>query len=701
MDCSPNVVRMQIHRGLDRLKKLLPQSLLTGFSGIWWSRRALASVRGQLLAKAGVLPEAALPSIFLVGGLVVFNKILLVTVCTVLLIGTSLYILWDDNTPASPSQGDEASYNTTREDDLAQHHDPGNQPAREVEVILPQADETASPREQATIKGRVFDYRGNPVPGVRILAGKEEVLSDSAGAFELPSDRVEESLDVALPHVLVRCGRQLEEESMLLVVTRNVDLLGMVIDEERVPVAGARVDVRPVRLVDFPEILDRTRRPISFPPTYTDEQGRFELHHLPGGCAMLRMEKRGYQVQSFPVSPEPTGNQYFTLKAMDSEVMVLTGWVEDHLQRAVPEALIGFGKLQTRSDEWGAFRIEYRREDLPERGARLYAAKPGYRTKEIPGFGSGLEEHVEMVIRFDGPALCISGTLLDAEGTPIQGSVVMPWGEEYLDLANLLTAEDMAVAGDQAGPGDIERWTVPPGSRAYSRTNAKGAFLVGGLNDRTYRLRIFHRELGIAMTTAPIRAGTRNVKIRIPADAYRVVSGFVLDRHGEPIPEAEVRISFRRWENSEDNYWDDHMKSTRTDEDGSFKLAKVFRLDTLFLNVNGEKICPFKKRFEPEDCTEGITLIVERRCYFKVELSDPLLAQSFRLLDQNGERLEITEHTGTGGTRSFRKTPFPLRAGKSEVVSASSRACTLQLLGKKEVQMPVRLNPGEITVLRY
>jgi RNA polymerase sigma-70 factor (ECF subfamily) len=709
---SPGVVRMQIHRGLELLKKALPQSLLTALFGFLWSRRALASVRAQVLKKAAAPSAIPVASTLLVGGLAVFKSVILLTAGATLLVGASVLLFWDDEAPEviAFSIQEETSSGAAPAHDFVLQDAHARMGGKEIEPLPPQgegAGEAKAP-EKETCLVRVLDYRGRPASGIRfvMLDREQSVESDSEGRFELPSDYPPAKLYVAPPNVMVRVGRHLEGEDWLVVVAPQIDLNGVVVDENGTPLDGVQVDVRPVRLVDFPEVLDRTTRPAGYHSVQTDERGRFEAHRLPGGCAMLRLKKRGFKIATRPVAPDMAGVQYFTLQALTSETLTLAGWVEDHAQRLVPDALIGLGRLRMRSDEQGAFRFDYRNEDIPEGWAMLFAAKRGYRTKVIPwdvSEAGALENQTEMVIRLDGPALQISGRLLDAAGEPMQGSLIMLWGVEYLDfLDGLRSAEDLAVAEAHAGPGDLPPWTVPPGSRAYSVTDRRGAFLVGGLDDRAYRLRIFDESAALAMSTAPIPAGTRNVKIRIPADAYREkMTGRVVDHQGEPVRDARVSIGVRRWQNSEDNYWDGIDRKARSDEEGYFELSRVCRLDTIALNIDGKNICQFSKRIEPEESGLDMILKVERRCYFRVELADPSLAHSFHILDENDKRLEITEYIGDGGTRGFRNTPFPLSGGKTQVVSVSDRACTLHLRGDKDLFVPVRLVPGEITVVTY
>lgn len=91
-------------------------------------------------------------------------------------------------------------------------------------------------------------------------------------------------------------------------------------------------------------------------------------------------------------------------------------------------------------------------------------------------------------------------------------------------------------------------------------------------------------------------------------------------------------------------------------------------------------------------------LAVERLCYFRVELSDPSLAHALNILDEEGNHFEIAEQ---GAMQIFKKTPYPLRNGKTEVISTSDRACTIRLIGETQRLLPVRLMPGEVTVLRF
>lgn len=703
LDRSPGVVRMQIHRGLALLKRALPQSLMSALLGFLWSRRALASVRARVLAQTAVSSPAPLVPTILLGGTVMFKKALMIS-AGVLIAGTSLWILLEEETPdqAHPAvveefhvQGIQAKSTALKNDTV--HHTPG-----EVELIPPENGPTepfASPH-RTSVAGRVLDAQGWPRSGIRIWNDEHEdqvVESDAAGRFLLPGDMPDKPLSVAPPYVLVRQGRDNEGEDLLLVVAPRIDVIGTVTNEEGIPLADTRIDVKLIRMVDFPEILDRARSPQVFPAQKTDAQGRFALQALPEGCAVLRLERSGYQIHTVRVDSEIAGQSRFVLQPLTSDKVILTGWVVDHMYRTVPEARVGLGTHQTESDDWGAFRIEFHKEEVLEGGTTLYAAKPGYQTRVIKDFGSdpeSLTEQIEVELNLAGPALTISGRLLDADGKPLKGSAILLWKEDF--LTGTSTAEDLAVV-DEPPPRDF----MLSISRALSITDAQGAFTLTGLSNRTYPLRVFDRKLGFAMTTSPIAAGRQGVELRIPANAFREkLSGRIVNRLGEPVSGASIGVAMQIRKNAQTNSWYD-VGTTRSGDDGRFILPRACRLDTLLLDVSGADIYPFEERIESDMPNSDLVLVVDCKCYFRVTLSDPSSAHAFHMLDANDERLMITELQSDGSSQGFRNTPFPLSEGKTEVISTSERACTIQLLGKNERREPIQLIPDEITELNF
>jgi len=704
MGRSPGVVRMQIHRGLELLKRALPQSLLTLFFGFLWSRWALASVRANVLAGAAAPAAVSQGSTLLMGGALVMKKVILATACTALLVGASILVLQGDGDqilevettgPERADKGVDISLDGTE-------RVPGDGEKQPIPLHAgPSLPSESSGPAQCT--GRILDPRGTPLVGSRLyFEGMEEeaVVSDAQGHFVFSNWYSDSQLLVAAPYILVRAGRDVEQKGRLLVAALRVNVDGVVTDRDGIPLPDTRVTLKPIRLVDFPEILDGTRQIL---PVGTQKksgaQGRFSLRDVPGDCALLELEKEGYETLTVPVDLDLAGDQAFVLRPLASDRVILTGRVLDHHSCTVAQALVGLVDYRTRTDDWGLFRIEIHREEIPREGANLFAAKRGYRTKVVAGFGARpdiLEPQVDIELCLEGPALAISGRLLDSGGRPVAGSTMMLWEEEY--LFGRAAPEDLAAVDEQAAILDGRPLTVPAETRAFSITDSDGVFAIGGLDDRAYRFRIFDDQIGYAMTTRSIRAGSRDVEIVIPADAFREkLAGRIVDRHGAPVAGAEIRACMQRIHNSNNNSWIG-VGSARCDDDGRFVIPGACRLDTLLLDVSGPSVCSLQKQIEPDFSGGEITLVVERLCHFRIELSDPSLARSFHLLDEKEELLEISEQ---GGLRVFKKTPFPLLGGKTEVISSSDRACTIKLNGEEERRFPVRLVPGEVTVLRF
>ncbi|MCZ6597548.1 MAG: hypothetical protein O7B99_07915 [Planctomycetota bacterium] len=102
---------------------------------------------------------------------------------------------------------------------------------------------------------------------------------------------------------------------------------------------------------------------------------------------------------------------------------------------------------------------------------------------------------------------------------------------------------------------------------------------------------------------------------------------------------------------------------------------------------------------EVED-PEAIELALPLRCEIQVDLSgDPGLADAFRVLDGEGEVLELVATSAAGVW-------FPEQAGiageRSDVMGVSEEARTLVLLreGAEVLRISVRAVPGELVVVR-
>ncbi len=91
---SPSTVRVQIHRGLELLRKALPAGvagvLVTGLA----ASRGLAAIRSAVLSEAHALSSASL-ALFTLGGVLVTQKIISVAVAVIILVGLVLVMNLD------------------------------------------------------------------------------------------------------------------------------------------------------------------------------------------------------------------------------------------------------------------------------------------------------------------------------------------------------------------------------------------------------------------------------------------------------------------------------------------------------------------------------------------------------------------------------------------------------------------------------
>jgi hypothetical protein len=144
--------------------------------------------------------------------------------------------------------------------------------------------------------------------------------------------------------------------------------------------------------------------------------------------------------------------------------------------------------------------------------------------------------------------------------------------------------------------------------------------------------------------------------------------------------------------------WSDECGAAVTGVDGRFELRDVPREDCS-LSFAGDDIVPGSAEIDARD-PAALRLVVARRCHFRVQVDPGHGAEQFRVLDAAGQGLDILE-IGTDGWSSSPQRR--LENGRSGVLSVSERGVTLVLsgAGRELVRLPLRLLPGEVTLVRY
>lgn len=286
---DPGLVRMQLHRGLQRLRKLLPHSLIAALLQVLWQRSATAAIRSQVLVKAGLTGGLPAATSLTAGGLAVSNKALLLTATAGLLVTVSVLLLNVDQ-PVSPETSQQVAAPTEVDptESAAPRPSAGATPVR---IETPAADEIPSAEvtfdppasfrnSLGGLRGRLLQADSSPV-SLQDVALLEltpgEMISDLARAFdgegrpprfEIARSRTAEDgsflFEGAHPRGLHAIGVDLGGPCAALRIVEipvstgeitslgdlylppAIRLIGRVVNEEGQPIAGARVRAVPL-----------------------------------------------------------------------------------------------------------------------------------------------------------------------------------------------------------------------------------------------------------------------------------------------------------------------------------------------------------------------------------------------------------------------------------------------------------------------
>lgn len=532
-------------------------------------------------------------------------------------------------------------------------------------------------------------HHGNPVGLREVLLGADLSAStttrtDGSFAFDVPGSHASlETPDER--YVLVASGREAEGGGEIVLVAPAVRVAGTVVDEKGLAVAGARVHAigRGAALKKLPYEFDSRFEPVG--EILTNAEGRFSLGSVashPGARIAVSLDTQYIADVEMPTAD----NENLVIRAKIRPRLAkprVRGVVLDERGAGIAGASVRMGGNAVVSDEAGRFELE--EENFgPE--SEIVAVKQGWAPGWIAGLGKELREKrlVENVeIRLNGPALSITGRAVDAEGRALEGWMVT--------LADTVKYPTMGIPLEFAAAG----WY---GDRQQPTTDGDGRFEVSGLAPQAYRVRVTDRETGLAFTSAPIRAGARDIEVRLIEDAWRdVVRGRTVSTRGAPIPDLKVTVVYTIRE-SRGFTTSGHAGTTNSDSDGEFELEHVPRRG-LKLSVEGESI-----RFDtfaiPDDADPNdVVLTVTIEHSFRVEPAPSEGIDEFEVLDGAGKRLLIEAETTTSNTTDFR---VRLDAGSFPVCKVSEEGATIVLYRKdQEVRRaPITWTGERIQVLR-
>ncbi|MDY7095367.1 MAG: carboxypeptidase-like regulatory domain-containing protein [Acidobacteriota bacterium] len=387
--------------------------------------------------------------------------------------------------------------------------------AKSVRIVL---------QRGATLRGRVTTGSGQPVTKAQLIIGSSRGESDGEGRYRLEGLAQGKTL-VALFHpvygslreeVEIRSG----ENTLDWTVEGGWQVSGRVVDPQGEPVAGAELE------------LDGTRRR-PFERVYSDGAGRFVFDQVAAGRYQLRAEHQAFA----PAARE--------------EPIVVEGGPVTGIEVALTTGATVSGQVRgLEPDQLSSVRIEASRPKGQNlRGQVRYDG--AYEVHNLLPGSWTLVAHLDGRGRMAREPIFIEAGTVQLERDLVFGGVVL--GGVVRQGREPVTGVQVLVQGVDF---QAERWAT---------TDPKGEFRIEDVDPGRYEL---------AVGTSPLQLHHREVVDLTEDDWLEIelrpasVSGRVVDRAGEPIPQVFV---LARPAGEPDRV----LATTRTESDGRFALFRL------------------------------------------------------------------------------------------------------------------------------
>ena len=709
-------VHSRTARGLERLRERLDKDY--GDRASWAvALTPLCKPPGGAAGTAPVFLTTLTPTAALAAGTLMNSKVAAAVVVSVLVCGYALSHLMGSS-PVDPPQHATAELSPQQpaldlpvDEALSM---PVAEQVREsaaMAATAAPAPSTPEPKALAPVRGRVLDTEGKPVAGVDVVRASRpnDVLatSDSLGAFEFagrPGGRSNLAIDsdgqfLRASHpewTTFRAsapGNSGGETEELVIVAPRVGLQCLVVNKDGLPIEGAKLALNPVMggMQAFPYRIDSTRGVAVSALSHAD--GRITLESFPG-CADLRLSlsAKGYVSTWIGLDDYEQPYVFELNRQADIGGTVVEGIVLDQRGAPVPGATVICGTNETLSEGDGLFRLVLAK--APE-GLPLCAAAKGHQPALIADLGAKLEADgngsFELVL---GPeTVSMKGRIVDGKGEPLAGCRVYLLDETALSTRQIpVTTAESVTRGLESPPTFLSRLSgdVTPTS------DSKGRFTIKGLAAREYRVRVVDPK-SLTRLDVVLMAGADEHRIELEVALRGPLAGRMVDRQGNPLEGVEVVVG--QW-TFEAAYGSQSISgsSTQTDADGAFDLGMV-PMEGGFLDYRSDQVMFGRIALADVQVLDDLKVVASRLRHFKVELVNAQKADSFRLLDEDLNSVQINSFE-EGGMRAFGMAP--LDEGRSEPLSVADSAVWIVLMkgGKEVAREPLVFGPEEVTILR-
>jgi hypothetical protein len=262
------------------------------------------------------------------------------------------------------------------------------------------------------------------------------------------------------------------------------------------------------------------------PETNSDASGAFLLRYAVAG-GVIRVRREGYETAVIAIERAGAQSLDVVLRPrIASARFSVDGVVVDESGRPVGDAAVWFGRESTKTASDGRFAFAI---DEPKELYALTVAKRGYALLQRDELGRDLVADAakgrDLVLMLRDRPLAIRGFVLGADGRPLTGARIGLIDPTLLDIT---------FAGVESRLGGFDGGV---------ESGADGAFEIGGLSARSYRLAAIDPNTAAVVWSAPIQAGSEGVMLRLPTDGRTGVRVRV-QRDGRAVPDARLEVQF-------------------------------------------------------------------------------------------------------------------------------------------------------------